>query len=222
MKSILKIFLVITVFVTICTGCEKKNEINVGNVPNEEKKIEIKDNQYFSQCLTSALNACKVISIKKTSNNSYELIKSNKSKYVFEIIDSYSFKICFKEESYIVKKDETSLLISNLQTHKDQEYFDISGLTDDLDDILLLSVTAILYFNECPNKEIIDFPSIGNLCYAQWTYWCIYPRRSSCTHEMIVNAATEHCGHAPSKIYGTDCGCIWGDFSCICITDFDC
>jgi hypothetical protein len=102
-----------------------------------------------------------------------------------------------------------------------KKYYDIKDVAQSTmlsydDEVQLLIIAMLL-------NEFVDVPK-SKAAYqsASKAYTCLHSRRSWCSTERMNSALYNYCGGRPSYIGGTDCGCLWGDFFCICITEFSC
>lgn len=216
-------FLIVLVGI-LMIGCEKEAENKSSEETKykalainklDQKTITEKDLSTFLQKVLS-LNEIKNIKIINDTNceiifrNNTTCKFSNSDKTVTLDLEGNMYKLSFYEDKFIVE---------NLTTNRKTEYNKIEGITQNIDKAITVSIAVLLYKEEFENY---NYEEIQPILYDVGTHVCIHVRKSYCNKEHAMELMTKHCGHKPTTVLETDCGCLWGDFLCICITDFEC
>lgn len=219
-KNILYVSFVLIgfLFTVFCVSCNKNN--NTLNDQNKNSNCIEKATAKVSTLLTSMLKATKISNIKCVDKGIYEVRKYDGETLQAKLVSKNELTLEFKNGTNIKTSfGEDAIIMINLKTGVKQEFYEVSDITHNIDNSLLLSIAVFLYTKESDNSNLdIEVP----MDERDHTHWCIYPRKSYCSTEHVNAIIKESCGHEPAKIYETDCGCLWGDFGCICLTDFDC
>jgi hypothetical protein len=224
MKNIIFIA-VVTALVFATAGCDKGKEVVDNKITEDypkdysivsiEKTVTEKD---VSKYLRKILNLTDIKKIKFVNKASCEIIFRDGKTGRFKISDKLvSLKL--EKNNYQLSFYEDRFVVNNLTTQIKVEYFEIGNLTQNIDKAITTSVAIIFYLEEIGN---LDYNENQQPLYASETYWCIHPRKSWCSKERMDKFLKKYCGGAPSIVGGTDCGCAWGDFLCVCMTDFEC
>jgi len=208
-----KIFIATTImFIFACSSDNSDNILDL-------QENTLKNNTFEpSNFLYSMLSESKVEAITALELNRYEVRTEDGIVYVQilelegeEIVDvsaeAGSKRITFHEE------DEKITILDN-KTEDFLELISFSDESQELDAFLKTAITMHFYSVENPNRDFNIDAEPRNL-----TYWCFRKRKSACDSEAFIN---DYCGGEPSSMGGTDCGCLWGDFGCVCVTDFEC
>ena len=147
-------------------------------------------------------------------NDEYCDVKVAESdRFVSINFENYRYQLSFQEDRFFV---------NDLTRKKKIEYFNISDVAENIDKTILISIAIMHYLQEIGIYNYLErFNPYGDPSYAKG-HVCIHPRLSWCTEERRITKMTEYCGGAPCYVGNTDCGCLWGDFLCICLTDFKC
>ena len=127
----------------------------------------------------------------------------------------------FERNHYQLSFYEDRLVLNNLSNGSRTEYSEISDITENIDKAITISIAVLAYLQEIGHVNLEGLPQQPETSKTK-NYWCSSFRRSKCTEEMMEKKMKDYCGGSPSYVGGTDCGCLWGNFYCICVTDFKC
>lgn len=142
---------------------------------------------------------------------SYDVTIDNLRKTISIISNGNEYRIVFQEDHIAVEE---------VNSNRIRVYSIIEGIGSELDPVITIAIAVKAY-----QQEVGNIPyqiNHENLLFQTESYLCMHPRRSWCSAERMANTIEEYCGGPPTIVGGTDCGCLWGDFFCICITDFEC
>ncbi|MCA0132990.1 hypothetical protein [Winogradskyella alexanderae] len=155
------------------------------------------------------------------SSNEYRLI-TEKSDTIFVSVDisanEKSVEMRLDNKEYVVTFDRIAenITVQNNTDNTIITYTELEGETKDIGKPLSVATTTLFYDEENSGNDYdTNYQKSNNL-----TLWCFRFRKSKCNNAL--QTITDYCGDEPSSIGGTDCGCLWGDFYCVCVTDFEC
>ena len=127
----------------------------------------------------------------------------------------------FEGNKYQVSFQEDGIFVNDLTNNVKVTYLDISDITENIEKTITTSIAAMFYLQEIGKLDYLSTqPELPE--YKVMNYWCAHARKSYCSAERMAETLSRYCDGEPSYVGKTDCGCLWGDFGCICITDFDC
>ena len=128
--------------------------------------------------------------------------------------------INFETNNYQIYFHEDRLIINDLTSGTETEYSNsVSDIAGNIDKTITASIAIMFYWQEIGN---FNYKKKEEPYYEIETYMCLYFKKSYCSEERKKKTLTKYCGKEPAHIGGTDCGCLWGDFLCVCIVDFEC
>ena len=223
MKRIIYLALIAIFVGFLPTSCEKekkqRNHIEEHNTTriqlNEKTLLDITGSSYMLKLLSSA----EIIKVICEDACTYNVISRNNDIYNVKI-DKNDQKVIvnFKNNTYVLLLEEEKFVFEDINNNVIEIYTSIEGVSENIDE-KIRKAFAMLYYHE----------NIGNIPYAMQaphdqntqTYTCIHFRKSWCNKDMLQEME-DFCGGTPTYTGETDCGCLWGDFFCICLTDFEC
>lgn len=222
---------IIITLVIICTiiSCSKngeevimKNETALEDglsdqVLNEETLVQYSGNDVTYHLL----KAIKVSGITCQGENRYMVSLFRGDTYSVTIDDlRKTLSVFTNNNDYQVVFQEDRLIVHELPTNRSTTYSILEGTGSELDPIIAVAVAAKVYQQDVGNMPY--HINHEDLLFQTESYLCMHPRKSWCSAERMAATLEDYCGGAPAFVGGTDCGCLWGDFFCICITDFEC
>lgn len=194
-------------------------------VNTEVSKNTKSDLSTHQKSLESEISSLSLKMLKATNVNSLNFIDNSSGKIKLKDGESGNFNVSnnkihlkFSTQDVIVNFDKSGITINNLVNGTSEKYDGFSDIISNIDRCVPLALAIGSYVNEMETKDYADnSPTPSGL-----THWCIYPRKSSCNRAHVMNYITNYCGGTPSWVGDTDFGCIWGDFGCVGVTDFEC
>lgn len=150
----------------------------------------------------------------------YTLYLRNGEIYDITINDSEKLiDVDYNSNYYQVSITENFISIYDENTQTSQEYSTIEGIANEIDKTIAVATVGLFYAQNVGDVKYLQEtePSTNDR-----TYWCLHARRSFCNEERKMRKMEEYCGGRPAYVGTTDCGCLWGDFYCVCITNFRC
>lgn len=224
---IVQTFIFIIVF--ILGSCKKNSEevcfkkdtttIDESSCPflNEETLMQYTNSEFAYRFLMAA----KVSRILCQGEGRYDISLLFGTRYEVSIDDyKRTMIITSNENNHQVFFHEDCIVVRDLRSNRSSVHSIVEGIGNELDPVIIVAVAAKVY-----HQEVGSIPYHINheeLLFQTESYLCMHPRKIWCNKERMEKKLEEYCEGAPAFVGGTDCGCIWGDFFCICITEFEC
>jgi hypothetical protein len=198
-------------------GCKKESvQGEEKTLPTTKEQVKIDVHSRFISKILNIANIqeiifregeCKIF-FKDGKTGNYKF--SEPDKLITVNLEKNYYELTFKEEGLIVKDkiNET-----------EATYSIISDISENIDKTIISSIALAYYVQE---YGALDYKYKEDNKPYEVTHLCAHVRKSYCTDDMLNKAMEEHCGGKPSYVGSTDCGCLWGDFYCVCLTDFKC
>jgi len=221
------ILAVVVVAGTVFYACKKDGTKELAGITeyqaNDEKltlnesNLKAITNSDFVSKILNATNIAEILFEKET--NGKVSFRDGKS-CDFAVFESDRIVLLnFEENHYQLSFQEDKLTLKNLTDRKGREYFEINDITENIDKAITTSVAIMVYLQEIGN---FNYKETEEPMYAIKNYWCIEWRRSNCSEERMEKKLETYCDGKPGRVGKTDCFCLFGDFTCACLTEFEC
>ncbi|MBO4655111.1 MAG: hypothetical protein J5644_06165 [Bacteroidales bacterium] len=223
MKKIIYLALVAFFVGFFSTSCEKEEQQRNHIEEHNTTKIQLNENTLLditgSSFMLKLLNSAEIIKVICEDDCTYNVISRNNDNYNVKIDkNGYNVIVNIEKNTYVLHLDEEKFVFEDINNNVIEAYTSIEGVSENINE-KISTAFAMLYYYE----------NIGNIPYTMQapqvqdtqTYCCIHFRKSWCNKDMLQEME-DFCGGTPTYTGETDCGCLWGDFFCICLTDFEC
>jgi len=241
--------LTLSIALGVCVffACKKENNDTKNDTENTGKylyqTIFCKDSKFFTKSkgavimdkfseLLAKFNV-QEISIFSVSENQVSLLLNHNDLFINGVdvdFNDEEYRLSLQSNILSMKSTEDDFYIyKNLETNEyffsyNNEHYNLSLFSfedfnlEQMDEIRF--VMLVMIFNEFTDVTIdeltnppMKIPSIV----------CLGAKKSNCSEEWYLEQMTKKCKGTPSYIQkDQDCGCLWGDFFCICFKSFEC
>ncbi len=239
MKNIQKALVVAIIAVAAVTfvfvGCKKEDGLF-----SSKKDVKIQKNRDFdenilngdsltiltgSDFLYNFFETIGIGEIQYDTNNHYTLFDREGNFYDISISGNDSIKtintIYNEYTNYQITITEEYIVINNDQYIINCEHlFYVKGNASEVDNVVTTSIAGAFYAQEV--GQFNYYQEEPNSSGTEEVYICMHPRRSYCSEDRKMETIENYCDGTPVYVDDSDCGCLWGDFFCICISYFEC
>ena len=226
MKKLIYGGLFLAIVGMLFVGCKKEVESSAKTVTNKSIPKDVNDSKTkitevgvdMTDYLMTMLNSNDIYDIKFKNKNDIIISFGDNSKCQVNIIDDFT-ELKLNNKTYRIKFKDGIIYYQNITDNIKTKYENLSGVTEQIGKEITIAYTINYYLLELGD---IDYDVNPDVVPEGMTEWCFGSRKSHCSRAHIVSVITTYCGGTPSNIGNTDYGCVWGDFGCVGVTDFDC